>query len=70
MSNAWYQVLSKLFGYLAAAAAVASMGLAGETGWSHLAPYEGNATYRNRIIDAIYHMDGQTLEKGAKYELR
>lgn len=54
----------------AAAAAVASMGLAGEIGWSHLSPYEGNATYRNRIIDAIYHMDGQTLEKGAKYELR
>ena len=54
----------------AAAAAVVSMGLAGEIGWSHLSPYEGNATYRNRIIDAIYHMDGQTLEKGAKYELR
>ena len=54
----------------AAAAAVASMGLAGETGWSHLAPYEGNATYRNRIIDAIFRMDGEALEKGANYELR
>ena len=28
MSNAWYQVLSKLFGYLAAAAAVAVVLLA------------------------------------------
>lgn len=54
----------------AAAAAVASMGLAGEIGWSHLAPYEGNATYRNRIIDAIFRMDGEALEKGANYELR
>ena len=54
----------------AAAAAVAAMGLAGEIGWSHLAPYEGNATYRNRIIDAIFRMDGDTLEKGANYELR
>ena len=54
----------------AAAAAVASMGLAGEISWSHLAPYEGNATYRNRIIDAIFRMDGEVLEKGANYELR
>ena len=28
------------------------------------------STDRNRIIDAIYHMDGETLEKGAKYEVR
>ena len=54
----------------AAAAAVCAMGLAGEIGWSHLESYEGNATYRNRIIDAIYRMDGDTLEKGARYEIR
>ena len=54
----------------AAAAAVAAMGLAGEIGWGHLESHEGNATYRNRIIDAIYHMDGGTLEKGARYEIR
>ena len=54
----------------AAAAAVCAMGLAGETGWSRMAPGDGNSTYRNRIIDAIYHMDGETLEKGAKYEVR
>jgi len=30
--------------------------------------YEGNATYRNRIIDAICCMDGETLEKMAKIE--
>lgn len=52
----------------ATAAAVCAMGLAGEIGWSHMQPGDGNATYRNRIIDAIYTMDGSTLDKGAKYE--
>ncbi|PJI06852.1 MULTISPECIES: hydroxyethylthiazole kinase [Clostridium] len=54
----------------AAAAAVCTMGLAGEIGWSNMQPSDGNATYRNRIIDAIYNMNGQTLERGAKYEIR
>ena len=52
------------------AAAVITMGLAGEIGYTHLAPYEGNSTYRNRIIDAIYHMDSETFEKGARYEIK
>ena len=54
----------------AAAAAVCAMGLAGEIGWSHMKPEDGNSTYRNRIIDAIYNMDGAALDKGAKYEVR
>ena len=54
----------------AAAAAVCAMGLAGETGWSRMQEGDGNSTYRNRIIDAIYNMDAATLEKGAKYEIR
>ena len=54
----------------AAAAAVCMMGLAGEIGWSRMAEGDGNATYRNRIIDAIYNMDGETLNGGAKYEVR
>jgi hydroxyethylthiazole kinase len=54
----------------AAAAAVCAMGLAGEIGFTHLAEYEGNSTYRNRIIDAIYHMDGACLDEGAKFEVR
>ena len=53
-----------------AAAAVCAMGLAGETGWSRMKDGEGNATYRNRIIDAVYQMDGDTLEQGAAYEIR
>lgn len=54
----------------AAACSVCLMGLAGEIGYAHLQPFEGNATYRNRIIDAVYNMDVQTLEQGANYEIR
>ena len=54
----------------AAAAAVCMMGLAGEIGWSRMVEGDGNSTYRNRIIDAIYNMTGEILEKGAKYEVR
>ena len=54
----------------AAAAAVCAMGLAGEIGWSRMQTGDGNATYRNRIIDAIYNMTGDVLEKGANYEVR
>ena len=54
----------------AAAAAVCTMGLAGEIGWSRMQDGDGNSTYRNRIIDAIFNMDGKTLDEGAKYEIR
>ena len=35
-----------------------------------LLPEEGNSTYRNKIIDTIYNMTGEELEKGAKYEIK
>lgn len=54
----------------AAAAAVCVMGLAGEMGWNNMLPGDGNSTYRNRIIDAIYQMDGAMLDQGARYEVR
>ena len=54
----------------AAAAAVCAMGLAGEIGRSRMTEGDGNSTYRNRIIDAVYNMDGEILDKGAKYEVR
>jgi hydroxyethylthiazole kinase len=46
------------------------MGLAGEIAHARLTPLDGNATYRNYIIDAIYHMTPAQLEEGAKYEVR
>ena len=54
----------------AVAAAVCLMGLAGEIGYANMQAGEGNSSYRNRIIDAIYNMDAETLNKGAKYEVR
>ena len=54
----------------AAASAGCIMGLAGEIGWSRMQEGDGNATYRNRIIDAVYQMTGEDLERGAKYEVR
>ncbi|KIR02715.1 Hydroxyethylthiazole kinase [Lachnospiraceae bacterium TWA4] len=54
----------------AAAASVCAMGLAGEIAWTRMKEGDGNSTYRNRIIDAIYHMDEEVLNKGAKYEVR
>ncbi|MBR4719103.1 MAG: hydroxyethylthiazole kinase [Lachnospiraceae bacterium] len=53
-----------------AAASVCTMGLAGEIGWDNMRPEDGNSTYRNRIIDAIYNMDKEILDKGARYEVR
>ena len=54
----------------AAAAAVCTMGLAGEIGHDRMEEGDGNSTYRNRIIDAVYNMDAAALDKGAKYEVR
>ena len=54
----------------ATAAAVSAMGLAGEIAYKRLSEADGNSTYRNYIIDAIYGMIPEELEKGAKYEVR
>lgn len=54
----------------AAAAAVCAMGYAGETAHRRLTKLDGNSSYRNYIIDAMYHMTPEILEEGAKYEVR
>lgn len=54
----------------ATAAAICLMGLAGEIAFEKLLHGEGNSTYRNKIIDAIYNMTAEDLQKGAKYEIR
>jgi len=54
----------------AVAAAVCLMGLAGEMGVARMKESEGNSTLRNHIIDSIYNMDAEKLNKGAKYEVR
>jgi len=54
----------------AAVAAVSAMGYAGEIAHSRLTEMDGNSSYRNYIIDAIYNMTPEMLEKGTKYEVR
>ena len=54
----------------AAAAAVCAMGFAGQVAYGNMKTGDGNATYRNRIIDAICNMTGDELEAGADYEIR
>lgn len=54
----------------AAAAAVCAMGLAGEIAYGRLSGLDGNAAFRNYLIDAVYRMTPQMLEKGADYEMR
>ncbi len=54
----------------ATAAAVSAMGYAGELAHRRLTEMDGNSIYRNYIIDAIYNMTPNILEKGAKYEVR
>lgn len=54
----------------AVAAAVCLMGISGEIGVANMLSGEGNSSLRNRIIDAICNIDAQTLNRGAKYEVR
>ena len=54
----------------AAAAAVCAMGLAGQIAHARLRPLDGSGSYRTYLIDAIFNLTPDQLEKGAKYELR
>ncbi len=54
----------------AAAAAVCAMGLCGETARRRMTELDGNSSYRNYIIDAVYNLTPQALEEGARYEVR
>ena len=52
----------------AALAADCAMGLCGELAHRRLGPLDGNATYRNYIIDAMFRLTPEALEEGARYE--
>ena len=53
----------------AAAAAVCAMGVCGELAHRRLSERDGNASYRNYIIDAVYRLDGGTLDQMANYKI-
>lgn len=54
----------------AVVAAVCTMGVAGEVAYRRMRPMDGNLSYRNYVIDAVYRMTSDQLEKGANYEVR
>ena len=54
----------------AAAAAVCTMGLCGEKAIDRMTASDGNSSYRNYIIDAVFNLRADELERGARYEIR
>ena len=55
---------------MATVAAFCAMGVAGEIAQKRMGELDGNASFRNYLIDAIYNMTGEQLEAMAKYEKR
>lgn len=49
-------------------AAVALMGLAGQTAQGRMGGMDGNGSFRTYVLDALYRLDGDALEQGAKVE--
>lgn len=54
----------------AALACVCAMGLCGETAKLRMGKLDGNSSYRNYLIDAVYNLTPEDLQKGARYEIR
>ena len=54
----------------AVCAATTAMGLCGEIAYERLGEKDGNSTYRNYIIDAVYNLTAAQMQNGAKYEMR
>jgi hydroxyethylthiazole kinase len=54
----------------AAAAAFIAMGLAGEVAAKRMGALDGNSTYRNYLIDAVYNLDAAAFAAGANFERR
>lgn len=55
--------------FTAVLAAFCSMGIAGEIAANRMTDLDGNASFRNYLIDAVYNMTAQQLDTGAKYQL-
>lgn len=53
----------------AVAACVAGFGLCGELAKTRMKELDGNASYRTYLIDAVYNLTAEQLERGAKYEI-
>ncbi len=53
----------------AAAAAVSVMGISGEIAYARMNSLDGNASYRNYIIDAVYNMTDRKLQDMCRVEV-
>ncbi len=53
----------------ATVAAVTSMGLAGQQAAQRMGRLDGNGSFRTYLLDALYRLDGDTLETGAQIAL-
>ncbi len=54
----------------ATTAAVCAMGVCGEKAFKRMTELDGNASYRNYLIDAVFWLSPEELERGANYEVR
>lgn len=54
----------------ATAASACAMGMCGEIAYGRMTQKDGNASYRNYMIDAVYNLSPKQLKEGAKYEVR
>ena len=52
----------------ATVAAVAGMGLAGQQAAGRMGALDGNGSFRTYLLDALYRLDGEALEQGARVE--
>lgn len=55
---------------MATVAAFCAMSIAGELAEKRMEKLDGNSSFRNYLIDAIFNMDSVQLERYAKYEKR
>lgn len=54
----------------AATACLVQYGVAGEIAYQNLNSIDGNSTYRHRVIDSLYRLKDDDLERMANYEIR
>ena len=53
----------------AALGAVSAMGICGEIAKKRMNKFDGNASFRNYLIDAVYNLSPEDLEREARYEI-
>ena len=54
--------------FIAAVAAVASMGVAGQVAEGRMGELDGNGSYRTYLLDALFNITGDSLAQAAKLE--